>query len=86
MQKNVHEQVKIFNYTILNTFHNFTPNKTILRDDRDPPWMNEKMNSLIKKKNAFYRSQRKSINFHCTNLDTMTLEVSNAMCFKNKIL
>ena len=30
--------------------------------------MNEKIESLIKKKNAFYRTQRKSINFDYTNL------------------
>ena len=31
--KNVHEPVEIFNQTILNIFHNFIPNKTILCDD-----------------------------------------------------
>ena len=41
--------------------------------------MNEKIKALIKKKNAFYRSQRKSINFDCTTLDAMILEVSNAI-------
>ena len=41
--------------------------------------MNEKIKSLIKKKNAFYHSQRKSINFDYTILDAMTLEVSNAI-------
>ena len=73
--KSVHEHAKLFNQTILNIFHNFIPNKTILCDDQDSPWMNEKIKSLIKKKNAFYRSQRKSINFNYTNLNAMTLEV-----------
>ena len=41
--------------------------------------MNEKIKSLIRKKNTFYRSQRKSINFDYTTLDAMTLEVSNAI-------
>ena len=41
--------------------------------------MNEKIESLIKKKNALYRTQRKSINFDYTNLNAMTLEVSNAI-------
>ena len=35
--------------------------------------------SLIKKKNAFYGSQGKCVNFHCTTLAAMTLEVSNAI-------
>ena len=77
-RKNVHEPVEIFNQTILNIFHNFIPNKTILCDDRDPPWINEKIKSFIRKKNPVYHSQRKSINFDYTTLDAMTLEVSNA--------
>ena len=39
--KNVQEQVKKFNQTIINIFHNFIPSKTTLYDDRDPPWMND---------------------------------------------
>ena len=51
--KNVHEQMQIFNQTILNIFHNFIPNKTILCNNRDPPWISEKKNKLfIKKKMA----------------------------------
>ena len=36
--KNVHEQVELFHKRLLNIFHNFIPNKTIVCDDRDPPW------------------------------------------------
>ena len=46
-------------------------------DDRDLLWMYEKIKSFIKKKNAFYRGQTKSVNFDCTTLDALTLEVSN---------
>ena len=79
LRKKVHEQVEIFNQTMLNIFHNFIPNKTTLCEDRAPPWMNEKIKSLVKKKNAFYCSQRKSINFDYTTLDVTTLEVSNSI-------
>ena len=41
--KNVHEQVELFNKTLLNIFHNFIPNKIIVCDDRDPPWMNDEI-------------------------------------------
>ena len=44
--KNVHEQVVIFNQTLMNVFSNYIPNKLITVDDKDPPWMNE----YIKKK------------------------------------
>ena len=33
--KNVHEQVQFFNKTILNIFHNYIPNKTIVCNDKD---------------------------------------------------
>ena len=50
--KNVHEQVELFNKTLLNIFHNFIPNKIIVcDDDRDPPWMNDEIKKMIKRKN-----------------------------------
>ena len=64
MGKNVHEQVKIFNQTILNIFRSFIPNKTTLYDARGTPRMNIIYGPLNKKRNYFYRSQRKSINFN----------------------
>ena len=36
-------QVSIFNDTILNITSNFVPHKTIICDDRDPPWINSKI-------------------------------------------
>ena len=39
--KNVHEQVVIFSYTLMNIFSSYLPNKLITVDDKDPPWMNE---------------------------------------------
>ena len=48
--KNVHEQVGLFNKTLLNIFPNFIPNKIILCDDKDPPWMNDEIKKLIKRK------------------------------------
>ena len=45
--KYMHELLEILNQKILNIFHNFIPNKTIFRGDRDPPWMNGKVKSLI---------------------------------------
>ena len=50
---NINEQVILFNRTILNIFHNFIPNKIILCDDRDPPWMNERIKHSIKKKKSY---------------------------------
>ena len=44
--KNVNQQVKIFNKTIINIFSNFVPNTLVTFNDKDPPWVTEK----IKKK------------------------------------
>ena len=35
--KNVNQQVKIFNKTIINIFSNFVPNKLVTFNDKDPP-------------------------------------------------
>ena len=49
--KSVHDQVNIFNKTLINVFLNFIPNKTVVFDDKDPPWMNEILENKIKWKN-----------------------------------
>ena len=50
--KNVHEQVELFNKTLLNIFPNFIPNEIIVCDaDRDPPWRNDEIKKMIKRKN-----------------------------------
>ena len=37
LDKDVHEQVTLFNKTILNIFRSFTPSKLIICDDKDHP-------------------------------------------------
>ena len=39
--KNVREQVVIFNQTLMDIFSNYLPNTLITANDKDPPWMNE---------------------------------------------
>ena len=48
--KNNKEKVDTFNSTILNIFSNFILHETIICDDRNPPWFNKKIKSLIYKK------------------------------------
>ena len=60
--KNVHEQVELFNKILLNIFHNFIPNKTIVCGDRAPPWMNVYIKKMIKIKNWLFQSQGKAEN------------------------
>ena len=75
--KNVHEQVELFNKTLLNIFHNFIPNKIILCDDEDHPWMNLEIIKLIKRKNWLFQCQRESGNLDYASLNTITQDRSN---------
>ena len=47
LNKNVNEQVSIFNTTLMNIFSNYIPNKYITVDDKDPPWMMEAIKNKI---------------------------------------
>ena len=40
---NVNEKVDIFNRTILNILSNFIPHETIVCNDKDPPWFNNRI-------------------------------------------
>ena len=47
----VNQKVHLFNQTTKNIFCNFTPHETVTSDDRDPPWINSKIEGLIQEKN-----------------------------------
>ena len=56
--------MNILNETILNILGNFIPHETVLCDDKDPPWFNDKIKSLICEKNITFkrfRSDRRNI-------------------------
>ena len=46
----VNEKVDIFNRTILNILSNFIPHEIIVCDDKDPPWFNNRIKTLIQEK------------------------------------
>ena len=81
LDKNINEQVILFNRTILNSFHNFIPDKTILCDDRDLPWMNDRIKHLIKKKKYIFQKQKESNTVDHAILSDITRELSNAIIF-----
>ena len=76
--KNVHEQVELFNKMLLNIFQNFISNKIVLCDGKDPPWMNDKIKNLIKRKNRLFQCQRKSCNLDYASFSSITHDISNA--------
>ena len=69
----------MFNKTLLNIFQNFIPNKIIVCDDRDPPWMNDEIKKMIKRKNWLFQSQRKSCKLDFTVLNSLTQDISDAI-------
>ena len=58
---NVNENVCIFNKTVLNVLSNFIPCETILCDDKDPPWFNSRIKSLLQTKNKVFNIKTKPI-------------------------
>ena len=57
---NVHIQVKLFNEFLTNIFTNFAPNKLITVDDREPPWVTEKIKKLLKDNSKLYEKYIKN--------------------------
>ena len=56
LDKSTEEKASILTKTILNIMSNFIPNEIVTIDDRDPPWINNKIKSLIKNKNEYFKN------------------------------
>ena len=78
LDTSVHEQVCIFNNTLMNIFSNYIPNKYIAIDNRDPPWMNEKIKNKIKLKKSLHKSN----NF--IKIQKLSTEISDILKRKEK--
>ena len=53
--KSTDEKAFILTKAILNVMSNFVPNEIVTIDDRDPPWINTKIKSLIKNKTEYFK-------------------------------
>ena len=58
LNTSVNKKVVIFNNTVLNILSNFIPHETIVCDDKDPPWFNNKIKALIQAKNTAFNNFR----------------------------
>ena len=56
---NTDEKVFLFNNTILNILNNYIPLETIICDDKDPPWFNSRIKSLIENKNKIRKNYQR---------------------------
>ena len=55
-------------------FSSYIPKKIILCDDKDPPLINEKIRSLIHRKNPLYQRQKKAGSIDYTSLNALKLK------------
>ena len=53
--RNVNDTIDICTKTIQNILSNFIPHQTITIDDKDPPWFNTKIKSLLQVKSKVYK-------------------------------
>ena len=52
----INEKVSLSNKMILNILNNYIPHETIICDDKDPPWFNSWIKSLIENKNKLRKN------------------------------
>ena len=62
LNTNVNKKDSIFSNAILNILSNFIPHEAIVCDDKDPPWFNRAIKSLIQEKKDAFNKCRKSKN------------------------
>ena len=55
---NINKKVSLFNKAILNIL-NYIPHETIICDDKDPPWFNSRIKSLIENKNQIRKNYQR---------------------------
>ena len=58
----VNQQVQLFTQTIENIISNYIPHETITCDDRNPPWIDEKIKKLVFHKNSVYNAYSRDKN------------------------
>ena len=68
LNTNVNEKFSIFSNTILNILSSFIPYETIVCDDKDSPWFNRAIQSLIQeKKTHSINTDKAKITSSCYN-------------------
>ena len=67
--KTVESQISELNDLLLSIYSNYIPNKTVLCDDKDPPWMTNGIRTAIEMKNNAYN--------YYVRLENLTTELSN---------
>ena len=79
--KNIHDQLKLFNETIVNIVSVYIPNKFIICNDKYPPWLNDHIKCLINLKNEIFKKYLKDGRTDSVyeNLQNITLDLTEAV-------
>ena len=79
--KNIHNQLELFNETIVNVVSNYIPNKFITCNDKDPPSLNDPIKYLINQKNEIFKKYLKDERPDSVyeNLQTITWDLTGAI-------
>ena len=79
--KNIHDQLKLFNETIVNIVSNYIPNKFITCNEKDLPWLNDHIKRLINLKNEIFKKYLKDgrPDSLYKNLQTITWDLTEAI-------
>ena len=56
LDKNTDEKASILTKATLKIMSDFIPKEIVTTDDRDPPWINNKIKSLIKNKTEYFKN------------------------------
>ena len=81
--KPMESQVSELNNLLFNIYSNYISNKTVLCDDKDPPWMTNGITAVIEVKNNAYKEYIRSGMRHSyyVCLENLTTELSNLIRF-----
>ena len=78
--KNIHDQLKLFNERVVNIVSNYIPNKFTTCNDKDHPVLNDPIKRLINMKNEIFKKYLKDGRRHYVyeNLQTITWDLTGA--------
>ena len=78
--KNIHDQLKLFNERVVNIVSNYIPNKFTTCNDKDHPVLNDLIKRLINMKNEIFKKYLKDGRPHYVyeNLQTITWDLTGA--------
>ena len=85
--KSIHNQLKLFNETIVNIVSNYIANKCITCNNKDSPWLNDHIKHLINHKNEIFKKYLKDRRSNSVYkiVETITWDLTEAISSSKNI-